>query len=159
MSPFPTPPGFHPYYCDDYFYRAAGPLMIRWSEGELAFGLRVDRQHVNAAEICHGGALMFLMDMQLSLAAGLQAGIDGFTVTVNMTSDFVASARIGDWVQSESRLVKKTRSLLFSEGTLFANGDRENLILRANMICKVPRHLGDFRIADILPPEYVPPAA
>lgn len=155
-SQFPTPPGFHPYYSDDYFYGSAGPLMIRLSGGRLSFGLRVARKHVNAAQICHGGALMFLMDMQLSLAATLDAGIDGFSVTVNMTSDFVSSARIGDWVQAESRLVKKTRSLLFAEGTLFTNGDRDALIMRANMICKIPRGMEAFEMASILPPEYVP---
>ena len=50
-------------------------------------------------------------------------------VTVNMTFDFVAPARVGDWVEGRAEVVRQTRSLLFSNIYLTVG---EAKILRAS---------------------------
>jgi len=147
------PPGFHPFEPERFFYGAVGPMFVRYMGGRVTFGFRVLEKHVNTALICHGGMLFTVMDIQLGLAANVDTGVDGFFVTVNMTSDFLAPARLGQWVEASSTVVKQTRSLVFGEGRMWAD---DELILRANAVLKVPRELQQFEINDVLPPEYVP---
>ncbi len=70
-----------------------------------------------------------------------------------MTSDFVASVMDGQWVEAHGSVVKQTRSLVFAEGRLLADGE---IVLRANAVLKVPRNLDDFDLTESLPPLYVP---
>jgi uncharacterized protein (TIGR00369 family) len=150
------PHGFYPFEAERFFYNSVGPMFTRYSGGRLTFGFRVLEKHVNAAQIAHGGMLFTLMDMQMGLGASVDTGVPGFVVTVNLTTDFLAPARIGQWVQAESRIVKQTRSLIFSDGTLQVDGE---IILRANSVLKAMTGLGNFDIADFLPPEYLPEPA
>lgn len=147
------PPGYHPFEPERFFYNAVGPMFARYSRGRINFGFRVMEKHVNAAGIAHGGMLFTIMDIQMGLGANLDGGIEGFVVTVNLTTDFLAPARIGQWVEADSQIVKQTRSLVFSEGRLHADGE---VILRANAVLKAPRSFSDFNLSEILPPEYVP---
>ena len=148
------PPGFHPYYRDDLFYNAVGPMFVRLMGGKLQFGFRVLEKHANAAMMCHGGMLVTLIDMQIGLAACIEESIDAFLPTINITTDFVAPAHIGDWVEAHSRVVRRTRKMVFCDGTLEVDGAP---ILRANGIVKIPsKSIGQDEFLKILPPEYVP---
>lgn len=147
------PPGFHPFETERYFYNSVGPMFLRYMGGKVSFGFRVLERHVNAAKICHGGMLFTVMDIQLGLSANVDTGVRGFSVTVNMTSDFVAPARLGQWVEGSNSLVKQTRSLIFNEGRMTADGET---VLRANAVLKIPKGFDDYDINDVLPPAYVP---
>ena len=52
-----------------------------------------------------------------------------------MTFDFVAPAKVGDWVEGRAELVRATRSLLFTNIYLTVGAEK---ILRASSICKIP---------------------
>jgi len=149
------PAGFHPFEPQRFFYGAVGPMFSRYMGGRVAFGFRVLEKHVNAAGICHGGMLFTVMDIQLGVGANVDTGLEGFVVTVNMTTDFLAPARLGQWVEASSSVVKQTRSLVFGEGRLSADGE---VILRANAVLKVPKIFDKFDLEAVLPPEYVPAA-
>jgi acyl-coenzyme A thioesterase PaaI-like protein len=51
-----------------------------------------------------------------------------------MTFDFVAPARVGDWVEGRAELIRQTRTLLFTNIYLTV-GDQK--ILRASSIAKI----------------------
>jgi acyl-coenzyme A thioesterase PaaI-like protein len=55
-----------------------------------------------------------------------------------MTFDFVAPAKVGDWVEGRCEVVRQTRSLLFTHIYLTVGEDK---ILRASQVAKIP--LGD----------------
>jgi uncharacterized protein (TIGR00369 family) len=147
------PAGFHPWEPERYYYGTVGPLFLKNLGNKVVFGFRCGEKHVNAAKICHGGMLFTLMDIELGFNANVETGIPGFLVTVNMTTDFVATVMDGQWVEAHGSIVKQTRSLVFAEGRLFADGE---LALRANAVLKVPRNLDDFDLTESLPPLYVP---
>ena len=56
-------------------------------------------------------------------------------------------------VQGQSKVVKQTRSLIFSEALLTVDDEP---ILRANAVLKVPREFTGFDSSDILPREWQP---
>lgn len=145
------PPGFHPFALKGFFYDTIGPLYARYSGGRLSLGFRCDERRCNVLGVCHGGMLMTLADLQLGVGSNVDAGYDGFGPTVNLTGDFVRPARIGEWVQGRSELVRRTRRLVFMAGVLEADGE---LVLRANGIINLPRGPGGLAVADLLPPEH-----
>ena len=70
-------------------------------------------------------------------------GLRKFVPTINMTFDFVAPAKIGDWVEGRCEVVRVTRSLLFTNIYLTVG---EEKILRASGIFKIPS--GDGQVFD-----------
>jgi len=143
------PAGFHPWEPDLYYYGPIGPLFLQNRGDKVVFGFRCGEKHVNAGRICHGGMLFTLMDIELGFSANIQTGRPGFMITVNMTSDFLAPVREGQWVEAHGEVVKETRSLIFVEGRLYADGE---LSLRANAVMKASKGLVDYVLADVLPP-------
>ena len=145
------PAGFHPWEPDLFYYGTIGPLFLQNRGDKVVFGFRCGEKHVNAARMCHGGMLFTLMDINLGFNANIQTGRPGFMVTVNMTSDFLAPVQQGQWVEAHGDVVKATRSLVFMEGRLYADGE---LSLRANAVMKAPRGLDGYDLSDALPPVY-----
>lgn len=132
------PDGFVAYEPERFFYQSVGPIYIRREEDTARCGFLVGEKHVNIAGICHGGMLFSVMDIQLGFDANLKTGVDGFLATVNMTVDFMAAVKIGQWVEASSQVVRQTRSLVFVDGRMTADGET---VLRANAVLKVPRNL------------------
>ncbi len=60
-------------------------------------------------------------------------------------------APAGSTVETHGDVVKATRSLVFMEGRLYADGE---LTLRANAVMKAPRELDEYDLSDALPPVY-----
>jgi uncharacterized protein (TIGR00369 family) len=102
---------------------------------EFVLGFRVQGHMCNPAGGLHGGMMMTVADLVGTMGGGTLAGIRKFLPTVNMTFDFVAPARIGDWVEGRPELVRVTRSLLFTNIYLTVG---EEKILRASSIAKIP---------------------
>ena len=63
------------------------------------------------------------------MGGGTLAGLRKFLPTISMTFDFVAPAKIGDWVEGRCEVVRQTRSLLFTNIYLTVG---EEKILRAS---------------------------
>ena len=102
---------------------------------EFVMGFRVHQHMCNPAGGLHGGMMMTVADLVGAMGGGTLAGLRKFLPTVNMTFDFVAPAKIGDWVEGRAELVRATRSLLFTNIYLTVG---EEKILRASSICKIP---------------------
>ena len=117
------------------FNSSIGPFYIKPSEQEIVLGFRAEQRHCNPAGIVHGGMLMTVADMTASFCTAINASIDKFMPTVNMTFDFVAAGNVGDWIEGRSEIMKITRSLAFATVDLGAGGNR---LLRASCIMKIP---------------------
>ena len=102
---------------------------------EFVMGFRVHQHMCNPAGGLHGGMMMTVADLVGAMGGGTAAGLRKFLPTVNMTFDFVAPAKVGDWVEGRVELVRATRSLLFTNIYLTVG---EQKILRASSICKIP---------------------
>ena len=68
-------------------------------DGEVwLVGQRVESRHVNYIDLAHGGMLATLADVALSLQPYLSEQPNPAVTTSSLTVNFVAAARLGDWI-------------------------------------------------------------
>jgi uncharacterized protein (TIGR00369 family) len=115
------------------FIDSCGPLYGKREDGHLVLGLRVESRHCNPAGSCHGGMLMTFADMLLVLGANAQTGLQRFMTTVNLTCDFIGPVPEGVWLEGRMEVLKATRSLVFTQGSLDVEGQP---VVRVNGILK-----------------------
>lgn len=85
------------------FGRQIGPLYERINPDKTYIrAFLVSEHHTNGMRNCHGGMLMAFADMALGHAISLQT--NRFWVTVRMVTDFVDSAKVGDWVEGTGEI-------------------------------------------------------
>ena len=89
----------------------------------------------NPAGNCHGGALATFADMQV-LAMPQHTGDPAkHTPTVSLSMDYLAPATVGQWVIARVELLRVTRTLIFTQAVLRADGQavaRSNATYRNN---------------------------
>lgn len=132
---------WEPYAWPDGYSNLIGPLKIlKLPEPHraevLRLGFVVEDKHCNRMGICHGGMLISLADNALGLNANIMSGTDAPTPTISLSSDFLSSAHLGDWVESRVKVLHITRSMCFVEGSLI---NTRGILVRCNAIFKRPR--------------------
>jgi uncharacterized protein (TIGR00369 family) len=131
-SPHGIPPGFHPVATGGDFIGINGPLYLKHERGThiadggvlVQMGFRVEHRHCNPMAICHGGWLASFADMLMPLSIHRKAPDVGqrFLPTISLQIDYLAPARLGAWVQGEAQVLRTTRSLVFAQGLVSADG-------------------------------------
>ena len=124
------------------FLQPNGPLYLR-HEGKLEkLENRVETRHVNTMNNLHGGMMASFCDMLLPLSVHRKSNevADRFLPTDSLQIDYLAPAPLGAWVQGEAEPLRITRSLVFAQGLVTADG--------------VPcaRVSGVFKIGPVAPP-------
>jgi len=106
------------------FIELIGPLYMRREGPVFQLGFRVERRHVNGLGICHGGMMASFCDMLLPLGARyLSATVrERFLPTVSLQVDYLAATPIGAWAQGEAEVLRTTRTLVFAQGLVTADG-------------------------------------
>jgi uncharacterized protein (TIGR00369 family) len=119
-----APAGFRPLTLggSDEFLGIVGPLHGKREGTEMVLGFRVERRHCNPIGICHGGMLSTFADMTMAVGANVAARIGRFLPTVSLASDFLAPAPLGSWVEGRGQILRMTRSLLFTQCIVTADG-------------------------------------
>lgn len=138
-----TPPeGFRPLPIGGEFVVSNGPLYMRVVEGRLQLGFRVEKRHTNSMDICHGGMMASFCDMLLPVAVHHQSAEIGrrFLPTISLQIDYLAPAPLGAWVQGEADVLRVTRSMVFTQGLVQADGTP---VARASAILKIGPPFGD----------------
>jgi uncharacterized protein (TIGR00369 family) len=114
------------------FNELVGPFYSRREGDVISLGVRIEERHCNSRGICHGGLLATLADVALGYAcvvAGDMEGKGGSFVTTNLSVDYLAPALVGDWVQSDVKVLNPGSRTATAEGFLVANG---NAIVRVS---------------------------
>ena len=96
------PPGYRETKLVDPFEIFVGPLFETGEGAGAPLSLLVDERHVNLRGSIHGGMLMTLADMTLG-AAVWDATDLAPSVTMNMQTQFLKEARVGDQVEVRRR--------------------------------------------------------
>lgn len=151
-APDPSiPKGFEPRRFGDGFIAANGPLYVKKLNPGIVLGFRVEPRHCNPMGICHGGMIATFCDMLLPISAHyLSADLPRrFLPTINLQIDYLAASPKGAWVQGEAQLLRSTRSLVFMQGVVSADGQP---VARASGIFKIGP-----RFEDALGPSTTPP--
>lgn len=115
------PAGFEPRHESGEFTAHIGPMYIKLEEdGTMLHGFRAESYHANRRGVVHGGMLMSLADNALGMAVW-RAVENKPCATVSMNSDFLAPARVGDWVEARGVITRVTRSMVFVRGQVTSN--------------------------------------
>ena len=89
-----------------------GVLFKTISETEYEFKTIINKNHLNAAGITHGGYLSALIDAGAGTAAHRASG-NAPCVTISLDLKFIGSSKVGDEVIGFTRILKKTNTLVF----------------------------------------------
>ncbi|WP_375428938.1 PaaI family thioesterase [uncultured Sphingomonas sp.] len=116
-----TPNGYVVWDRTSPFLDLIGPIYIR-REANIALALRLDERHVNRRGFAHGGLLTSVADVALGYAGALTTDPPTALVTVNLSVDFISSAKLGAWVEFTSEPPRVGSRLAFANGAILADG-------------------------------------
>src|ERR1051326_6217008 len=102
-SPSKIPSGFRELTEASGFSAANGPWFEKIEDDRAIRGLRPGPQHANALGIVHGGMLAAFLDSAMGTA--VWHGLGRRAVTLRLSLDYLAPARVSDWLQSEGEVV------------------------------------------------------
>jgi acyl-coenzyme A thioesterase PaaI-like protein len=117
-----VPCGFEALPLGPGFAEMFGSIYVNRESQTLAF--RVAPVHLNPVNVCNGGAMASFADMQI--AAVISAGpgtAEGHQPTISLHVDYLATAPLGAWVEAAVTLVKTTRTLIFTQALIRADGE------------------------------------
>lgn len=119
-----VPAGYRRFRSTTGFIAVNGPLFFRHEGPLFKLGFRVEERHCNPMGICHGGMLATFADMLMPVGAiTLVPELrQRFLPTVSLQVDFIASAKLGDWVEGEMQVLRTTRSMVFAQGLVTSGG-------------------------------------
>ena len=89
-----------------------GVLFRTISDTEYEFKTTINKNHLNAAGITHGGFLSALIDAGAGTAAHRAAG-NAPCVTISLDLKFIGSSKVGDEIIGFTKILKKTNTLVF----------------------------------------------
>ena len=120
MSALNMPEGYVPYVRRSPLTDPWEPLFERRDGDITHLALQVREPHCNSRGFAHGGLITALADNAMGISAVLAARANGAgeaagAVTVNITLDFIDSARLGDWIEFHPSVLKTGRTLAFAE--------------------------------------------
>jgi uncharacterized protein (TIGR00369 family) len=131
----PAPEGFEPLDDPGPFASHVGPLYLRErAEKPPLIGLASGEQHANSAGKVHGGLLATLCDTAFGLAVRSQAGDISGAVTVSLTTDYLAPAEPGAWLEAHTEVEKLGGRLAFADCSVSADGQE---VVRARAVFSV----------------------
>ncbi|WP_298211823.1 PaaI family thioesterase [Acidovorax sp.] len=118
------PAGFAALQAGGPYIQHNGPLYLLHQGEVVKFGFRVERRHTNPMGNLHGGMMATFCDMLLPLSVHRKNAqvADRFLPTISLQIDYLAPAPLGAWVEGEAEPLRVTRSLVFAQGLVTADG-------------------------------------
>lgn len=118
----PAPEGWMLQRHLETFSGEAGPFYYRAIGGPPGVGFFSEPRHGNLQNIVHGGALLTLADMALFDICFRAQKATFPAVTASLTSEFLAPAPIGVFIEADGEMMKGGKSLCFCRGVIRAEG-------------------------------------
>ena len=117
------PEGFEPLFRSSPYLDLLGPIFNQSTDRGLVLGFTAEQKHCNARELVHGGVFSSLADVALSYNAAFQGEAPTPMVTASLTVDYLGSAKLGDWIEITTEVMKVGRSMAFAN-CIFTVGDK-----------------------------------
>tara|TARA_B100000315_G_scaffold230961_1_gene241867 strand:- start:472 stop:894 length:423 start_codon:yes stop_codon:yes gene_type:complete len=101
------------------FMKHNGGLLFKIiSENEYEFKTTINKNHLNAAGITHGGFIAAFVDAGAGTAA--HRTTDNICVTISLELKFISSIQLGQELIGKTKIQKKTKSMVFLTCELIA---------------------------------------
>jgi len=128
----PVPEGFaimEPY---GPFHDLCGPMYDTQRGDRTVVGMYTQEKHRNKGRIVHGGMIFMLLDNAMTHACS-QLRLKGCTmVTTAFSSEVIAAAGIGIWLEAEVEVLKAGRRVLFLNTVIRRDGPDGQIIARGS---------------------------
>lgn len=124
-SSSPIPDGYQLLTRGGKFLAMIGPLYERPADdGTVIVAMRIGEQHGNMRGMAHGGLLATLADSAFGFNMMMTREPPAPMITVNLSTDYLSAAKVGDWLEARVHMRRVGRRLAFAECVLSV-GDRE----------------------------------
>ena len=117
------PEGFAPHFRKSPVTGPWEPLFSRRVEGTVQIGTWLREAHCNSRGFLHGGVIAALADNAMGLSCGASLPSVNGLVTVSLSLDYVGSAKLGQWLQIEPRVLRAGKSMAFADALVTADGE------------------------------------
>lgn len=116
-------------------------LDVSAGDGRARCRLTVGEEHANRHGVMHGGIIAAILDNALGATASLTVNEGGRTpfLTISMTTQFLAPAKVGMTLEAIGRRTGGGRSMIFVEGQVTDN-DGTLIATATGVFKKVPSH-------------------
>jgi len=126
------PAGFEPHFRKSPVTDPWEPLYSRRGQRLVEIGTMLKAAHCNSRGFAHGGVIAALADNAMGLSYGEARRHDGVgdraapatgALTVSLSLDYLAPAKVGQWLQITPRVLKAGRSMGFVDALIVADGE------------------------------------
>jgi len=132
------PEGFEPHFRKSNFTAPWEPLYSKIEDSQIRLGVELREAHCNSRSLVHGAFLTALADNAIGLSLGLelekQDRVASGLVTVNLSIDYVGMATVGQWISTDTEVIKIGGSMGFA-ASIISNSDGP--IARVNATFKI----------------------
>lgn len=132
------PEGFEPHFRKSNFTAPWEPLYSKIEDSQIRLGVELREAHCNSRALVHGAFLTALADNAIGLSLGLelekQDRAASGLVTVNLSIDYVGMATVGQWISTDTDVIKIGGSMGFAT-SIISNSDGP--IARVNATFKI----------------------
>ena len=112
------PAGFGRAKFSSPFLDMAGPYYERQGEGCIIVATRINQGHINHIKVAHGGVLGTLADVALSYQVHRAEKPALPVATMNLNTNYLAAARLGDWVEAYARIDRISKRTAYCSGRI-----------------------------------------
>ena len=127
--------GWYSWSARDPFEELTGPYYSRLVDAVPVCAMRLEPKHMNGLGGMHGGAMMSFADFALFALSSRTRG--GPAVTVNLSGDFLGSAKAGELLEARGEVTKAGASLVFVRGLVTAEAERRPVLSFTGVIKKI----------------------
>jgi uncharacterized protein (TIGR00369 family) len=128
------PAGFEPHLSAGGYSRHNGPFYQKLDGHDNYRGFYVLDRHCNSMGIAHGGLLVSFADALLGMA--VYRVTRQAPITVRLTTDFVASAKQGEWVEGKGSVTRAGKTVIFVTASIYT---AERVVLTAQGVFRAQR--------------------
>jgi uncharacterized protein (TIGR00369 family) len=125
MDDAAIPAGFVPADFTPGFLDHGGPYYLGPAvEGVRVIGLLIVPHHINYAEAAHGGVISTFADVALSHAVYDAERPRLAPSTVTLTVNYLAAARLGDWLEARARIDRLGGRTAYCSGGIWRGAEQ-----------------------------------
>ncbi|HEY4143049.1 MAG TPA: PaaI family thioesterase [Pseudolabrys sp.] len=112
----PAAAGWEP-YGDEGFIGLVGPFWQRPDGDSFRYAFLAEPKHHNRRDVVQGGMLMTFADRSMGMTCWYANGQQR-QATIQLDMHFIDAVQIGEFVEINCKVVRRTRSVIFMEGEL-----------------------------------------
>jgi len=119
-----VPAGFEPFSRKSPVTEPWEPIYAKRTAEAVVLAVRLAQAHTNTRGVAHGGFISALADQAMgsSLVVTKLNPEEQTAITINLSVDFVGTAKIGQWVEFTTTFIKPGSTLCFTQCFVTADG-------------------------------------